>query len=92
MTSCVPSGTDQSSRARPPLVVSPDTPALAIDDVVTLARSAASQLVGKALAGAKAVARHQAVAEADDRERLGCGRRSAWRSQGTAASVEQDRP
>jgi hypothetical protein len=62
----VPSGTDQSSRARPPLVVSPETPALRSRHRDPFAFSAACSFVGKALAGAEAVAGHQAVAEADD--------------------------
>src|SRR5271156_3633477 len=41
MTASVPSGTDQSSRARPPDAVSPETPALAISTATPLAASAA---------------------------------------------------
>ena len=76
MTSWVPSGTDQSSRDRPPLDVSPETPALATIDIMALGAQRRLQLVGKAFAGPEAEARHQAVAEADDREGLGARRRN----------------
>ena len=85
MTSCVPSGTDQSSRARPPLVVSPETPALATVTSWPLARRAAWSLSVKPSLGSEAEARHQAVTEADDLERLGPRRRN-----GAANGEEND--
>src|SRR5258708_24724866 len=52
ITACVPSGTDQSRRASPPDMVSPETPALPISTVKPLAVSAFSSLTGNAaLAG-----------------------------------------
>ena len=71
MTSSVPSGTDQSSRDSPPLVVSPDTPALIDLDIVTLGLERRLQLFGKAFARIEPVSGHQAVAEADDAIGLG---------------------
>ena len=37
ITASVPSGTDQSSRSRPPELVSPDTPALIMSTAIPLA-------------------------------------------------------
>src|SRR5271165_3713804 len=52
ITASVPSGTDQSMRARPADAVSPETPALAISTATPLALSAASSFAGKdALSG-----------------------------------------
>ena len=48
MTASVPSGTDQSRRARPPVAVSPETPAFATSTVSPLALSAFSSFTGKA--------------------------------------------
>src|SRR5712671_290730 len=48
ITASVPSGTDQSSRARPPELVSPETPALAISTARPLALSACSSCTGNA--------------------------------------------
>ena len=44
----MPSGTDQSSRARPPELVSPETPALATSTARPLALSACSSCTGNA--------------------------------------------
>src|SRR5579871_5470599 len=48
MTACVPSGTDQSSRSRPPVAVSPETPALVISTTIPLAFNAFCNLAGNA--------------------------------------------
>src|SRR6204780_3534057 len=48
MTACVPSGTDQSSRSRPPEEVSPETPALTISTAMPLAFNAFCSLAGNA--------------------------------------------
>src|SRR3954471_23735178 len=48
ITASVPSGTDQSSRARPPELVSPETPALATSTARPLALSARSSCTGNA--------------------------------------------
>src|SRR6185312_9789760 len=48
MTASVPSGTDQSSRSRPPELVSPDTPALPIFTSIPLFFNAFSSRSGKA--------------------------------------------
>src|SRR3954467_2499628 len=48
ITASVPSGTDQSSRARPPELVSPETPALAISTAKPLPLSARSSCTGNA--------------------------------------------
>src|SRR5262245_49501081 len=53
MTASVPSGTDQSSRARPPVAVSPETPALLISAAMPLALSARSSLAGNASLAAR---------------------------------------
>src|SRR5205823_4661979 len=53
MTASVPSGTDQSRRARPPVAVSPDTPALLISTAMPLALSACSSLAGNASLAAR---------------------------------------
>jgi putative ABC transport system ATP-binding protein len=52
MTASVPSGTDQSSRSRPPEAVSPDTPALIISTFIPLVSKAFCNFAGNAaLAG-----------------------------------------
>src|SRR3954453_748405 len=48
ITASVPSGTDQSSRAKPPAGVSPDPPAFAISTARPLALSARSSFAGRA--------------------------------------------
>src|SRR5882724_7812935 len=48
MTASVPSGTDQSSRSRPPEAVSPDTPALIISTAIPLACKAFFSRAGNA--------------------------------------------
>src|SRR3954467_15961551 len=48
ITASVPSGTDQSSRARPPAAVSPDTPAFAMSTARPLALSARASFAGRA--------------------------------------------
>src|SRR3954464_5545981 len=48
ITASVPSGTDQSSRSRPPEVVSPDTPALIISTFIPLACNAFCRRAGNA--------------------------------------------
>src|SRR3954447_19219476 len=48
ITASVPSGTDQSSRSRPPEVVSPDTPALIISTFIPLASKAFCRRKGNA--------------------------------------------
>src|SRR3974390_3668031 len=48
MAAPVPDGTDQSSRASPPVAVSPDTPALMTVAAMPLALSVAASLAGKA--------------------------------------------
>ena len=73
MTSCVPSGTDQSSRDSPPLVVSPDTPALITSTSRPLAFSAACSFSVKPSPGIEPESGHQAVAKADDTIGLGGG-------------------
>ncbi len=85
MTSCVPSGTDQSSRARPPLVGVAGNAGIGDRHIMAFGTKRRLQLVGKALARPKAKARHQAVTEADDLERLGMRRRN-----GAANSEEKD--
>src|SRR5260370_9121265 len=53
MTASVPSGTDQSSRANPPAVVSPDTPAFATLTANPLALSARCNCAGNASLAAR---------------------------------------
>src|SRR3954469_18387835 len=53
ITASVPSGTDQSSRSRPPEVVSPDTPALTISASMPLACKAFCSRAGNAAAAGK---------------------------------------
>src|SRR5690349_9827024 len=48
MTAAVPSGIDQSSRSRPPEVVSPDTPALTMSTFIPLDSNAFCRRAGKA--------------------------------------------
>src|SRR5579872_820242 len=48
ITACVPSGTDQSSRSRPPEVVSPETPALIMSTFIPLAFKAFCSFSGNA--------------------------------------------
>jgi len=48
MTACVPAGTDQSSRSRPPEEVSPETPALVMSTSIPLAFNAFWSLAGNA--------------------------------------------
>ncbi len=48
MTASVPSGTDQSSRSRPPEEVSPDTPALVMSTFIPLSPKAFCRRTGKA--------------------------------------------
>ena len=48
MTASVPSGIDQSSRSRPPEVVSPDTPALIMSTFIPLASKAFCRRAGNA--------------------------------------------
>src|SRR4051812_6285510 len=48
ITASVPSGTDQSSRSRPPDVVSPDTPALIMSTFIPLASNAFCSRAGNA--------------------------------------------
>src|SRR5579883_318923 len=48
ITACVPFGTDQSSRSRPPEEVSPETPALVISMIIPLAFNAFCNLAGNA--------------------------------------------
>ena len=66
ITASVPSGTDQSSRASPPELVSPDTPALAISTARPLALSARSSWAGNAVLGRKLIAGGQRIAERHD--------------------------
>ncbi len=75
MTPSVPSGIDQSMRARPLEVVSPETPALAIVTSIPFSFRAFSRRAGKASSGGELVAGHQAVAEADEADGLGASRR-----------------
>ena len=81
MTPSVPSGTDQSMRARPPAVVSPETPALATATSKPLGLQRRLQLFRKAVARRQLVARHQAVAEADDLDRSGISRQPEAKSE-----------
>ena len=69
MTASVPAGTDQSSRASPPEVVSPDTPALAISTDSPRARSAFSSFAGKASDADKPIAGGERIAECHDLHR-----------------------
>ena len=63
ITASVPSGTDQSSRARPPELVSPETPALATSTASPLALSARSSCTGKAALAVELIAGGQRIAE-----------------------------
>ena len=69
ITASVPSGTDQSSRASPPVVVSPETPALATSTARPLALSARSSCTGNAAFAGKLIARRQRIAERHDLDR-----------------------
>src|SRR6478735_1574266 len=53
ITAWVPSGTDQSSRSRPPEAVSPDTPALIISTFIPLVSNAFCKRVGNAAAAGR---------------------------------------
>ena len=80
MTASVPSGTDQSKRASPPEVVSPDTPALAISVAMPLAASARCSLTGNASLAARP---YPAVSESPSATIL--SGRSAARAAGAAS-------
>ena len=97
ITASVPSGTDQSSRARPPEAVSPDTPALAISTASPLALSACSSLRRKRLGRRQADSRRSANRRArrsspGARPRSGRGSRSNsdGRKRGSAARKRLD--
>src|SRR3954471_20165848 len=53
MTACVPSGIDQSSRSRPPELVSPDTPALIMSTSIPLSSKAFCSRAGNAEAAGR---------------------------------------
>ena len=85
ITASVPSGTDQSSRARPPELVSPDTPALAISTASPLALSARSSCTGKAALRRKLKAGGQRIAERHHLDRpLGRAHRARHPCQATS--------
>ena len=71
MTASVPSGTDQSSRARPPDAVSPETPALAISTAMFLRGKRGLEPRYEALPFRQAETRGQRVAERHDPHRRG---------------------
>ena len=63
ITACVPSGIDQSSRSRPPEVVSPETPALIDVDVRSLVAQRLLQPHRERRRGRQAIAGGQGIAE-----------------------------
>ena len=93
MTASVPSGTDQSSRASPPEVVSPDTPALAMSVAMPFAASALLQLDRERFIGGEAIPGGERIAQRHDPDRMvGAHAMAACRQQALRRARDSDDP